>query len=268
MDSRVFIGWWLLLFPFSGIVAQDIEPGDSLWSVDRAPVFIALDKLEQAYLLLPDGVLEKYSPEGQLIGRFSRRDLGLPTALDVSDPLQVVLWYPDYQTVVVLDRLCTPYQVVRLDPDLFPKPVGVALGRDNQLWIYDAVGHKLYKLNYQGQVLQSSQDLSLWQAPPTEVCQLVADTEGVYLADKTTGIWVFDRLGQYQFRRDLQGVDYLQVLSGGILLARVAGAYLLLEKGQIAEPEQMEQPYAGAQIAVQGKRLLVAVGSRVICFQK
>lgn len=270
MDRLRCIGWWcLLVLPFCGTAAQDRGIGDSLWSVDQTVALLALDKLEQAYLLLPDGVLEKYSSDGRLVARFSRRDLGVPVGLDVSDPLQILVWYPDYQTVVVLDRLCTPYQEVRLDPALYPRPTGVAMGRDNLLWVYDAIRHTLYKLDYQGQVRGSSQDLSIWQAPPGEAGMLAAGSEGVYLVDSGSGLWVFDRLGQYQFRWNLPGLDYVSVLSDDVLLVRREGTYMWLGKSPALEPEPFALPYSGVQqVAVQGRRVLVAAGKRVVCFQK
>lgn len=266
---------WIKLFGigltvlYTAVLAgQPVWNGSSVWEKQGSYKAIALDKLAQAYLIDGYGEVAKYSPEGTFIGRFSRKDLGMPGAIDVSDPLQVLLWYPDFQSIIFLERLMTPYHTLRLDPGAFPQPAVVALDRGNQVWVYDRFLHTLFRLDQQGKPQGESQDLSLITTPPQAPTMLVADANGVYLADPSTGIWVFNRLGQYQFTWPVRDVDFIQCLPDGVLLIRQKEQFSILSGNRFSAPVLLELPFPGTLLYIQGKHVLVGTSDRVYLFPR
>ncbi|MBK8654369.1 MAG: hypothetical protein IPN20_10790 [Haliscomenobacter sp.] len=207
------------------LAAQPLWTGPPVWEYAMDVRALQLDKLGHVYALSPKGELVKFSPEGKVLARFSMQALGMPAYADVSDPLQALLWYPDFQTILLLDRTLNPYSQIRLPMEAFPDPVLAALGRENQIWVYDRFLSRLLKLNRQGHVLSESQDLSLNGLAPAHPIRLVSGPEGVYLADPEKGILCFDRLGQYQFAIPLPGLDDLQIYLDSKLILRQDNQY-------------------------------------------
>ena len=248
--------------------AQSPWPGDTLWQVEAPIAAATLDKIGQAYLVLTNGELRKYDDAGQLKAMFSRRELGHLAHVDVSDPLQPMLWYPDYQTLVFLDRALTPYHSIRLSAETFPQPAVVALGRDNFVWVYDRYLHTLFRIDPQGRRTGASQDLSLNHAPPRDPALLVAYADGVYLADPATGIWYFDRLGQYRFTAPILGVDFLQPLPGQALLLRQNGTFFIYSGNPLEAPVALTFPVTCITLSIQGRKILAATSKKALLLQR
>lgn len=258
-------GWFIAAL---ALRAQTLWQGDTLWQVEAPIAAATLDKIGQAYLVLTNGELRKYDESGQLKAVFSRRELGQLARVDLSDPLQPMLWYPDYQTLVFLDRALTPYHSIRLPADAFPQPAAAALGRDNLVWVYDRYLHTLFRIDAQGRRTGASQDLSLNQAPPREPTMLVANANGVYLTDPATGIWHFDRLGQYRFATPLTGVDFLQPLPDQTLLLRQNGAFFIYSGNPLEAPVALELPVEYIALGIQGRKILAATSSKALLLQR
>lgn len=239
----------LLRFP-PGITAQPLWTGPPVWEYSMEVRGLQLDKLGQVYALSPKGELVKFSPAGEVLARFSMQALGLPAYADVSDPLQTLLWYPDFQTILLLDRTLNPYAQIRLPMEAFPDPVLAALGRENQIWVYDRFLSRLLKLNRQGQILSESQDLSLNGRAPANPIRLVAGPEGMYLADPDQGILCFDRLGQYQFALQLPGLDDLQLYLDSKLIVRQDNQYRIWQ-GMRQPPALLEVPDSCERLVLQ-----------------
>lgn len=75
---------------------------------------------------------------------------GRITRVDITNPLLIVLFYADFNTVVLLDNQLN--EVRRIDFNRLPGPVvvqAVGLASQNRLWLYDAISLKLalYDLN-------------------------------------------------------------------------------------------------------------------------
>ncbi len=248
--------------------AQPLWQGDTLWQVEAPIAAAALDKIGQAYLVLTNGELRKYDDSGQLRALFSRRELGQLGRADLSDPLQPMLWYPDYQTLVFLDRALTPYHSIRLSAELFPQPAVAALGRDNFVWVYDRFAHTLFRIDPQGRPMGASQNLSLNNTPPQDPTLLVANAEGVYLVDPATGIWHFDRLGQYRFTAPFSGVDFLQPLPGQAFLLRQNGAFFIHSGNPLEAPVALDLPVECIALGIQGRKILIATSKKALLLQR
>ncbi len=184
--------------------------------------FLVADKLQQIYVVDPDQHLLKYNLQGKLLFDYSNRTLGQLAWVDVTDPFNVLLFFPDYQNLLFLDRTMNLSAEIRLPLDDFPNVTLVAMGRDNYVWLYDAVLFKLRKVGKTGEIIKESQDLSQWfgrDAPlPT---QLVATDQAIYLVDTLRGLFQFDLFGNFQKRFPDRNIRHLQSV----------GTYLFYQKG-------------------------------------
>lgn len=216
--------------------AQTVDSFTLIHSFEAQVEVLSTDKLKQIYYVSPRQVLYKCNEEGKVLFEFSNRYLGTLGKVDASDPFDILLFYPDYQTILFLDRTLNMTADVRLKAEQFPFPALVAMGRDRQVWIYDSALNTLNRMDRQGNIKSSSQDLSLLLGRRFIPNQLVCNERGVYLVDLEQGVLVFDLFAQFQSFLPLAGIEQLQTFDQ-YLLYRQGGQYYLGES--IAQAQLM-----------------------------
>lgn len=210
------------------VAAQTVDSFTLMHSFEAQVQVLTTDKLKQIYYVSPRQVLYKCNEEGKVLFEFSNRYLGTLGKVDVSDPFDILLYYPDYQTILFLDRTLNMTADIRLKAEQFPLPALVAVGRDRQVWIYDAALNTLNRMDRQGNIKSSSQDLSLLLGRRFTPNQLVCNERGIYLVDPEQGVLVFDLFAQFQSFLPLGGIEQVQTFDQ-FLLYRRAGQYYLGE---------------------------------------
>jgi len=193
--------------------------------VTRIPVaakFFTTDKLQQVYLVTPANEVIKFNSEGQELFRFNNNTLGDLTFIDATNPFNLLLYYPDYQLAITLDRTLNKIGEFNLWNLEVVNVKAVAMANDNGLWLYDDVGYKLKKVDQSGNTLLQSDNLSLLLPATPEPVALLARDNLIYANDPNLGILVFDNFGQYIKTYDLREVENFQVIDRR-LLYRVKG---------------------------------------------
>jgi hypothetical protein len=202
---------WSILLSGPVLIGQTT---DSLQLHQSLPVMASLaaaDNLDQVYVMTLQNNLEKYAADGSLLARFSNNRLGTAAALDVSNPLNILVWYPSFRTIIFLGRSLTPAGELNLVDAGFPEVRTVAMARDGNLWLYDETQFRLRKISPEGAVLFSSQDLNLVQHERLDIHCLADDGSAVYASDPGNGILVFDAYGQFQRILPWKGVRHFSI---------------------------------------------------------
>ncbi|MBK7937108.1 MAG: hypothetical protein IPJ82_08420 [Lewinellaceae bacterium] len=174
--------------------------GDSLIRLHALSVnarYATADNLSNIYLIAADNAIEKYSSDGRLLTRYTNKRLGQAASIDVSNPLKVLVWYPDFRMAVFLDRSLTVLGELNLISAGYPEVRSLAAARDGNIWIYDEVRFRLLKITPEGEKRFESQDLTLLEPTPRFVSCIRENNDHVYLADSTQGVFVFDVFAQF-----------------------------------------------------------------------
>jgi hypothetical protein len=185
--------------------------GTDTVTIAQNSVMMTADKLGQSYLITPEAELLKFDADGNLLFRFFDRTLGTPTDIDATNPFQVLLFYADFQTILLLDRTLNPISRLNLSAFGFFQLQTVCMSNDNNLWIFDNTDFKLKKINAQGQELLQSvmlNELLSGESPNF----LVEHNNRIYLNDPQRGILIFDNFGQYSETLPLLGLQRFQLL--------------------------------------------------------
>src|SRR5438552_190098 len=98
MLRAFFLLLLLALFP-SYISVSDVRP---LVIKSRYDYFTA-DNLGNFYTVREDELI-KYLPNGKMFARYSNLKLGSISAIDVTNPLKILLYYRDFQQIIFLDN--------------------------------------------------------------------------------------------------------------------------------------------------------------------
>ena len=110
-------------------------------------VFLGFDNQQNNYSI-KNNILIKNSET--ITYQYNNLGLGKITRVDFQNPLQIVVFYKNFNTVVLLDNQLN--EIKKIDFNLKSTPVtleAVALSSQNQIWIYDSISSKigLYNVN-------------------------------------------------------------------------------------------------------------------------
>ena len=173
----------------------------------------AADNLGNVYVLTPAGLLIKLNNKGDSLNVFNDvRRYGTVYAIDVTNPMKVLLYYKDFSTIVMLDRYLSRINMIDLRKSGIFQAKAMGLSYDNNVWIFDEQSAKLKKIDETGRVLSETTDLrqvlDVIPSPHTLI-----DRDGfVYVYDDTKGLYVFDYYGALKNTLLLPGITDLRVI--------------------------------------------------------
>ncbi|MCW3116988.1 MAG: hypothetical protein JWM28_1070 [Chitinophagaceae bacterium] len=177
----------------------------------------AVDNLDNMYLFSSSNQLKKLNAHGDSVAVYNDvKKFGRATYIDVSNPLRILLYYKDFLTIVILDRLLNLRSVIDLRKSNILQATAIGLSYDNNIWVYDEANSKLKKMDDQGRILLETPDFrQLFGDAPSP--QSVFDQDGfVYMYDSVKGVYVFDYYGALKNK----------ILITGWKDFRVAGKYI------------------------------------------
>ncbi|MFT4778339.1 MAG: hypothetical protein ACJAU0_000575 [Flavobacteriales bacterium] len=209
------------------------------WSQDVD--YFKVDDLGYVYTL-SQASLVKHSPKGDTLFVYSRMDLGMPSQLDVSNPLRPLIFFKQTGTMVLLDNTLSEQRVVRLFETGAGLPEWVASGVNQEFWMFDALNKELLRIDERMSVKANSGYLPNLLGRELLIVGLAERHEQVILADANYGLWIFDRFGGIAKRIPINGVLEMRTHASGIFLRTESGP-LWYNYGAI-EPEIFQNPKA------------------------
>jgi hypothetical protein len=163
--------------------------------------YFNVDNLDFVYLITNNNQLKKLNANGDSVAVFNDvKKYGNPDYIDVTNPLKALLYYKNYSTVVMLDRLLTVRNNINLRKQNIFYVNNVTLSYDNYIWIFDEEDFRLKKIDDEGKLLQSSIDWRmLFDTVPAPV-KIIDRDNFVYLYDPAKGFYIFDYYGGFKNR--------------------------------------------------------------------
>ena len=213
----------MLMFFFSSCSAKISTPttdSSSYQLIKSLPIeaqLITSDKLQQLYVVTSKNHLVKYNSKGEELFRYSNNTLGELKHVDVTDPFNVLLYYPEFLTVLTLNRTLNPTgEFVLFDLNVLDVQ-SVAMSNDNNIWLYDDVSFQIKKVDRKGETLESSENLSNQFSKVLQPNFIQERDNWLYVNDPTLGVLIFDTFGQYVKTVDVKGLLRFQVLDGQLV---------------------------------------------------
>ena len=96
--------------------------------------YFTTDKLKRIYAVNAANELIQFDSNGKELFRYNNNTLGELTYIDTANPFNLLLFYPEFQTIVTLDRTLNPIAELNLLTTEVGDASAVALSNDNQLW--------------------------------------------------------------------------------------------------------------------------------------
>ena len=178
----------------------------------------AIDNLSNVYILTTADQLKKYNASGDSLAVYNNvRKFGKVYSIDVSNPLKVLLYYKDFATIVVLDRLLSIRTTIVLRRKNILQVTAIGQSFDNNIWIFDAFDNKLKKIDDEGNVLLETPDFRQVFNQGLNPQQIIDQNNQLYLYDPENGLFVFDYYGTFKRKIPLLGWSNLSITDKYIL---------------------------------------------------
>lgn len=189
-----------------------------------------VDNLGNIFLLDKKDQLKKLTPTGDSVAVFNDvRRYGKVYSIDATNPLKLLLYYKDFGTVVLLDRLLNIRATIDLRRLNILQPKAVCLSYDNGIWVYDELEAKLKRIADDGTLLDQTGDFRLQLEEAPSPVSIEDEDRLVYLYDSTKGLLVFDYFGTLKNKIPFTGWKDFQVI----------GKYVVGRKGDMLERYQL-----------------------------
>lgn len=204
---------------FSSLWAQKDSTGTAIptFSITVKNSFFTTDNLQNTYLFDENQEVIKYNSEGKETYRYSNTRLDEPTYIDATDPFNLLVFYKNYQTVVLLDRTMNPTATFNfINFDLF-NINAVGISSNNSIWVYDELNFRLKKIDRNGKVVQESEDLGLLLDMEIQPNLLIEREQMVFVNDPNIGLLVFDFFGQYMKILDIKNLTDFQIIENRLV---------------------------------------------------
>ena len=186
----------MLMLRCLGVSAQPQE-ARLLFQTREEILDLEADHLGNLYLLHRDRLV-KTDGSGQELARFSRPDLGVPDRINVYDPMRILLFYPGFNQLIILDNQLNPIvpPISLFDWGLVDVPCA-AIADENNLWLYDQVADRLLKMDVRdGRQLFSTPPLTQLIGQENQPLRLRTNVRGL-LVLMEEGIARFDAMGNF-----------------------------------------------------------------------
>lgn len=194
--KRFFYIVLLFFFQSSTAWCQKSDPYKLIASIIGDVVDFTVDNLDNVYVLNSTDQLKKYNTNGDSVAIFNNvKRFGKISTIDVSNPLKVLLYYKDFSTIVMLDRLLTVRNTIDLRQQNIFQVNAIGQSYDNNIWLYDEGDSKLKKIDDAGKVLLETPDFRLLFNEAPHIKNIYDQDGFVYLYDPSLDVFVFDYYG-------------------------------------------------------------------------
>lgn len=179
--------------------------------------FMATDELGNVYLVRQDNALIRYSPDGDSTGNFRSIQNGELHWVDATNPLRILLYYPAFSKILLLDRMLTVKNELDLRKlNIFNAPA-VGMSADGRIWVYDYVNARLKKIDDQLNITHTGNDMRQESGTVPNPGSLLERDTRVYLCDSLQGIYTFDRFAGYINTLEIRGASQLQAFGSQLI---------------------------------------------------
>ncbi len=166
-----------------------------LFQIKQRAILVTADHLSNIYLIAENQQIEKYDSTGRRVAYYSNNRLGNADWMDVSNPLKILVWFADFQTIIMLDRTLNEIGRLNLLEINLNTVRCVAMAQDGNIWLYDDAGFLLRKITTAGEVILEGQPMNL-VFPKRFTATCIRDNgETVCISDPEQGIAAFDQYG-------------------------------------------------------------------------
>ncbi len=240
----------LCFFVSVAIQAQNDSAFRFIKSINGNFSYFNVDNLDNIYLITNTNQLKKIDEKGDSVGIFNDvKRYGNPSSIDVTNPLKILLYYRNFSTVVILDRLLNMRNTINFRTQAIFSVQSIATSYDNNIWLFDEQDYKLKKIDETGLLLQETTDWRILFDSVPSPTRIIDRSNFIYLYDAEKGFYIFDYYGGFKNRLTFLGWNNVEV-SGKNLYGFNNNILYSYELNSLNLKEYRLPPFFGASSAI------------------
>ncbi|MGL2965008.1 hypothetical protein [Flavobacterium sp. XGLA_31] len=174
-------------------------------------IYIGFDGLDNNYYI-KDNIFIKQDAKQKW--EYKNIALGKITSVDFINPLQIVIFYENFNTIVTLDNQLNEIQKLNLfdiDNTIFASKIGMA--SQNQFWIYNALTQQIMLFNY-----SKNTATNLGNPIPEAIKYTQSDFNNFYWIDEINNWYAMDIFGKVTLLANVPPWEKIQIIDNDRLL--------------------------------------------------
>jgi hypothetical protein len=185
-------------------------------SIPFSNAVLTTDNFGNAYVIA-ENQLFQFDGDGRPRATYSENNLGILRSVDASNPLKILVYFPDFTQINILNSKLALQSTVNLRSLGIMQPTLICNSNNEGYWIFDLQDFQLKKISLDLQVKHESGNISQSTGYNILPNFLVESDNFVYLNNPETGILVFDLYGTYFKTIPLKNLKSFQVINDEIL---------------------------------------------------
>ena len=205
-------------------------------TIHENAVDFTTDNLGNIYILGVTNQIKKLNNKGDSIAVFNDvRRYGKIFSIDATNPLKLLVYYKEFSTILILDRLLNVRNSIDLRKQNILQAKAVTSSYDSNIWLFDELENKLKKIDDNGKVLLETPDFrQIFKEAPSP--SIIYDRDGlVYLYDSARALTTFDYYGARKNNFKLKGISDLQVMDKNTILGRVNSDIIMVKPATLQQ---------------------------------
>ncbi len=205
--------WFKLLIPNLDI--NEIHSQHSFFEVDHLNYIYTVQEAE----------LTIYDSNGNKLYNYSNQSMGAISSIDVSDPLRILVFYKDFNTILFLDRNLAKigneidlYDFSDNETDL------VCSSQNGGFWIYNEIDNQCIQISNTGEILTESMLLNAFFTNQT-ITDFDEYNNELYLLFTEKGILKLDQNGQYDRKILLPNITDFELIKNEVFYWNSIGIF-------------------------------------------
>ena len=218
----------LLLFiacSFSAVSAQNQKISTTLISQFNTDIddFLGYDSFGFSYHI-KNNVFRK--TKGDEVFEYKNVSLGNITKVDILNPLKIVLFYEDFNTVVLLDNQLNKMTEINFSQNSIPIVVpAIGMSTQNQLWIFNTLNQQIGLFDY------LKNEYKTVSTPLTEgIKYYQTDFNTFYWIDKKNNFFSCDIFGKTTSLGKIPDFDQIEIINPNSYILRKANLLYFKDK--------------------------------------
>lgn len=152
-----------------------------------------VDKLGNYYLINDTGEIRKYSADKKILYTFKSSGNGNIATVDVTNPHKILVFYKEFQTILILDNTLTNISTIKLDDSQYYTASGIS--NDGNIWLYNSLKNQLSKLSFEGIVIEELNPLNTPYPESISDSRIFDRENRLFMVDENLGIFTFNNFG-------------------------------------------------------------------------
>lgn len=158
------------------------------------------------------GEIRRFNNEYREVAHYSNSYLGKISAIDLSDPLRILLFFKDYNQILWLDNYLTEIRSPLLLDDLgYEQVSAVCSSSQGGFWLYNDITCQIHYFDNNMNMVHESISLRPLLGSSDRPVTMMEKNRHVYLNVPEKGIFLFDRFGNFRKTLPVTGCARFQV---------------------------------------------------------